>query len=45
MEATSEIVNLGFDGYDFPNGKNLVEWADSPRSRTVKRHLSLFQSI
>jgi hypothetical protein len=45
MEATSEIVNLGFDGYDLLNGKNLIEWADPPRSRTTTRHLGLFQSI
>jgi hypothetical protein len=45
MESASEIVNLGFNGYDLLNGKNLVEWADSPRSRTTKRHLGFFQSI
>jgi hypothetical protein len=45
MEPTSEIIDLGFNGYDLLNSKNLVEWADSPRSRTTKRHLGLFQSI
>jgi len=45
MEPAPEIVNLGFNGYDLLNGKNLVEWAGSPRSRTTKRDLGLFQSI
>jgi len=45
MEPTSQIVNFGFDGYDLLDGKNLVEGADPPRSRSKKRHFGFFQSI